>query len=108
MPSFKWVNFYPQSQGDTLLHHSLTCNIVNNGQMLVIGGSFPQSDAPSCDSPNTWGVHNVDLGKVSGKAWNSYNPNLTTYAVPPEVVSEIGGLYVSVYSNLTSLVSNFL
>lgn len=57
--------------------------------MLVIGGTFPLSDA--CDSPQTWGVHNVDMGKVSGKQWNDYEVNLTTYTVPPEVIAVVGG-----------------
>lgn len=59
------------------------------GQMLVTGGTFPLSDA--CDSQTTWGMHVLDMGKVSGKQWNTYNVNLTDYTVPPEVISVIGG-----------------
>lgn len=57
--------------------------------MLIIGGTFPASD--SCDSANVWGTHNVDMGKVSGNKWEVYSPNLTTYNVPPEVISVVGG-----------------
>jgi hypothetical protein len=57
--------------------------------MLVIGGTFPLST--TCDSPTTWGTHNMDLGMVGGKAWNNYEPNITTYVVPPLVVSAVGG-----------------
>lgn len=57
--------------------------------MLVIGGTFPVSDA--CDSPATWGTHNMDLGKVSGKTWNDYQVNITSYVVPPEVIAVVGG-----------------
>ncbi|TVY55236.1 Kelch repeat-containing protein [Lachnellula cervina] len=87
LPSFKWIPFY---NGGTsgFPHHSLTCNVVG-GQMLVTGGTFPLSDA--CDSQTTWGMHVLDMGKVSGKQWNTYNVNLTDYTVPPEVISVIGG-----------------
>ncbi|RDL37967.1 uncharacterized protein BP5553_05400 [Venustampulla echinocandica] len=89
LPSFTWINYYSAPTGTGYPHHSLSCNVVNNGQMLVIGGTFPLSS--DCDSPGTWGVHNADLGKVSGSAWNVYMPNITTYQVPPEVISVVGG-----------------
>ncbi len=44
-----------------------------------------------CDNAQGWGVHNLDMGKVSGKQWNDYHPNLTTYSVPPDVISVVGG-----------------
>ncbi|CAG8955611.1 hypothetical protein HYFRA_00009565 [Hymenoscyphus fraxineus] len=89
LPSFQWINYYKSPAGAVSPHHSLSCNVVGGGQMLVIGGTFPITD--SCDSPQTWGVHNADLGKVSGKAWNTYDPNITSYRVPPEVINVIGG-----------------
>lgn len=89
LPSFKWVNYYKSPSGGGSPHHSLSCNIVNGGQMLVIGGTFPIND--TCDSPELWGVHNADIGKVSGKAWNTYDPNITSYKVPPEIMGVIGG-----------------
>jgi hypothetical protein len=60
--------------------------------MLIIGGTFPLSS--DCDSPATWGTHNVDLGKVSGFAWNSFQTNetnSTSYVVPPDVIAVVGG-----------------
>jgi hypothetical protein len=57
--------------------------------MLVIGGTFPMTN--DCDNAQGWGVHNLDMGKVSGKQWNDYHPNLTTYSVPPDVISVVGG-----------------
>jgi hypothetical protein len=60
--------------------------------MLIIGGTFPLSS--DCDSPATWGTHNVDLGKVSGFAWNTYQTNetnSTSYVVPPDVIAVVGG-----------------
>ncbi len=57
--------------------------------MLVIGGTFTAGD--QCDSANVWGTHNVDMGKVSGNMWEIFKPNLTTYNVPPEIISVVGG-----------------
>ncbi|KAK0106774.1 hypothetical protein ONS95_003498 [Cadophora gregata] len=88
MPSFKWIRWWESSDGGKP-HHSLSCNVVGGGQMLIIGGSFPLND--ECDSPVTWGTHNLDLGKVSGKMWNDYSLNITSYVVPPEVISVVGG-----------------
>ncbi|KAI9054094.1 hypothetical protein LZ554_001265 [Drepanopeziza brunnea f. sp. 'monogermtubi'] len=87
MPTFTWIKWWTGSDGG-VPHHSLSCNIVG-GQMLIIGGTFPLSD--KCDSPTTWGTHNVDLGKVSGRQWNDYNANLSSYVVPPEVIAVVGG-----------------
>ncbi len=53
--------------------------------VLIIGGTFPLSQA--CDSPSTWGTHNLDLAKK----WNPYEVNITSYVVPPEVISVVGG-----------------
>ncbi|PVH81744.1 hypothetical protein DL98DRAFT_416069 [Cadophora sp. DSE1049] len=88
MPSFKWIRWWESSDGGKP-HHSLSCNVVGGGQMLIIGGTFPLND--ECDSPVTWGTHNLDLGKVSGKMWNDYSLNITSYLVPPEVISVVGG-----------------
>ncbi len=87
MPSFRWIRWWTSSDGG-VPHHTLSCNVVG-GQMLIIGGTFPLSD--KCDSPVTWGTHNVDLGKKSGKMWNDYSPNITSYVVPPEVIAVVGG-----------------
>jgi hypothetical protein len=36
MPSFQWVKWW-QGSNPMKPHHSLTCNVINKGQMLVIG-----------------------------------------------------------------------
>ncbi|PBP16800.1 cell wall anchored protein [Diplocarpon rosae] len=87
LPTFTWIPWWEGSDGG-LPHHSLSCNVVG-GQMLIIGGTFPLSD--TCDSPPTWGTHNVDLGEISGHMWNIYMPNITSYSVPPEVIAVVGG-----------------
>lgn len=89
LPSFQWVKWWEGSNPPNP-HHSLTCNVVNSGQMLIIGGTFPLSDS-ICDSPPTWGTHNLDLGKQTGKMWNDYQLNITSYVVPSEIVAVVGG-----------------
>ncbi len=88
LPSFQWIKWW-EGSGTGKPHHSLTCNVVNSGQMLIVGGSFPLSS--DCDSPSTWGTHNVDLGKQSGNIWNDYEVTITSYVVPPEIISVVGG-----------------
>ncbi|KAH6672320.1 hypothetical protein B0J14DRAFT_618002 [Halenospora varia] len=87
LPTFTWIKFFDGST-DGVPHHSLTCNVIG-GQMLVIGGTFPLGK-PSCDTPEAWGTHNVDMGKQSGSQWQRYQTNLS-YVVPPEVIAVVGG-----------------
>ncbi|KAG6353467.1 hypothetical protein INS49_005648 [Diaporthe citri] len=94
IPTFTWIKLYPNDGNVTgqYPHHSLSCNVVNKGQMLVIGGTFPLSD--DCDAAPQWGAHNLVLGQQSdpdANPWQLYSPNLTTYAVPDEIVSVVGG-----------------
>ena len=91
LPSFTWIKWYPTEPGPGNPHHSLSCTVIDNAQMLIIGGTFPATDA--CDAPDVWGTHNLDLGKNNPKQakWNLFNPNLTTYNVPSEIVSVVGG-----------------
>lgn len=88
LPSFNWIRWWESSDGGRP-HNSLSCNVVGNSQMLIIGGTFPLDDA--CDQPVTWATHNLDLGKQSGRMWNGYDPNITSYVVPPEVLAVVGG-----------------
>lgn len=60
--------------------------------MLIIGGTFPLTD--DCDAAPQWGAHNLVLGQQSepdANPWQLYSPNLTTYAVPDEIISVVGG-----------------
>lgn len=97
MPSFRWTRYYPDSGPDGAYpHHSMSCNIIG-GNMLVIGGTFPTTD--QCDIPTQAGTHNLDLGRqnILNQTWYQYLPNITTYVVPPILVSQIGGKCVSFY-----------
>jgi hypothetical protein len=104
MPSFQWVKWWPTVPNTGHPHNELSCNVVNNAQMLIIGGTFPASgDSNMCDAPgmprsgfrklladvktDVWGTHNLDLSNK----WQTFNSNLTNYSVPPEIIDIIGG-----------------
>ncbi|GKT83936.1 cell wall anchored protein [Colletotrichum tofieldiae] len=94
IPTFKWIKMSSRGSngGGKLPRHSLSCNIVPGGaQMIVIGGQFPLTQ--DCDSEGAWGTHNIDLGKQnpSKNVWEAYKPNKTTYVVPEEVITVVGG-----------------
>lgn len=110
IPSFTWTLWYNETIN---AHHSLSCNVVNEGQMLLMGGWFPNSTNNACDVPDIWGMHNLNLGMNNALdvPWYQYRtyssvfeaamaiaeselhavPNLTYYSVPPNVTDVIGG-----------------
>ncbi|KAJ8060016.1 hypothetical protein OCU04_011627 [Sclerotinia nivalis] len=91
LPSFTWIKWWENTPGDARPHNMLSCNVVDGAQMLIVGGSFPL-DQSTCDSPNSWGTHNLNLNEpVKGLPWNTYQPNLTSYAVPSVIISVVGG-----------------
>ncbi|KAL2181622.1 uncharacterized protein P884DRAFT_266054 [Thermothelomyces heterothallicus CBS 202.75] len=55
IPSFEWIKMYPTDDKKTgsYPNHSLTCNVVDNAQMIVLGGIFPTMD--SCDNQGSVG-----------------------------------------------------
>jgi hypothetical protein len=59
--------------------------------MLILGGTFPNST--QCDSPVTYGFHNLDLteNNADNAKWIGFNDSKQGYQVPPEVIAEIGG-----------------
>ncbi|KAF2820057.1 hypothetical protein CC86DRAFT_245247, partial [Ophiobolus disseminans] len=89
LPAFVWVKLY--SDSTKWGHHSMTCDIVNGTQMIVMGGTFPLTT--ECDAPETLGQHNVDLGTLidSTKIWQPFNQNNPPYRVPDVLVKVIGG-----------------
>lgn len=93
MPSFQWIKWWPTQPGQGNPHNTLTCDVINQAQMLVIGGIFPDSD--DCDAPDAWGTHNLNLGKTNDSyaMWAPFQPTLKEYFVPSEVVDLIGGSY---------------
>ena len=91
LPSFTWIKWWPTSPGTSNPHNSLSCNVIDRGQMIIIGGKFPLVD--SCDSPESWGTHNLNLGQENsgGSMWYKYQPNITSYTVPSAILSVVGG-----------------
>ncbi|KAK7730861.1 hypothetical protein SLS53_008939 [Cytospora paraplurivora] len=95
IPTFTWIKLYPSDGNVTgqYPHNSLSCNVINRSQMLIIGGTFPLND-DACDAAPQWGTHNLVLGQQSDPdaiPWQLYSPNLTTYAVPDAITSVVGG-----------------
>lgn len=91
MPTFEWIKWYPDAPGASAPHGSLTCNVIDRGQMIVMGGNFTNST--DCDVPTVGAQHNLNLGQQdpTGAKWYSYLPNVTDYVVPDAIVSVAGG-----------------
>lgn len=93
LPSFIWIKFFSTSDDDatTIPHHSLTCDVYENSQMIIMGGHFTNST--DCDVPSIHGQHGLNLGRTNkdGLKWAAFNASLTTYNVPPEITEVIGG-----------------
>lgn len=100
LPTFEWIKWYPDGAGDSTPHGLLTCNVIDNAQMIVIGGN--NTNDTQCDAPDVNGQHNLNLGQlnVNNAKWYQYLPNLTDYLVPPAIVSVTGG---SPQGNATNL-----
>lgn len=69
-----------------------SCNVINNAQMLVIGGRA-MNDTTGCDADGVLGQHNMVLGKDNPEKaiWARFQPNLTTYTLPTDIVTVVGG-----------------
>ena len=61
--------------------------------MIIMGGYFPNSSDITCDSPDIWGQHNLNLGAndPATTEWYQYIPTVTSYQVPGTVTDVIGG-----------------
>lgn len=101
LPTFKWVKIFPSHQGNATYdygHYSASCNMVKSlSQMMVIGGTYPDSDM--CDlSQSIWAQHNLWTGGVNNTGqppqdiyWAQYNPNVSSNVVPVDVYKLVGG-----------------
>lgn len=99
IPSFTWVKAYPLDGSDAVPdpagHGGCSANVIRRDQMLVIGGWFPDPTHTDCDAPNSQGQHNMIMGNNTERKfmWDDFDPELSTYEVPPAVISAIGGGY---------------
>ncbi|KAK3357381.1 hypothetical protein B0T25DRAFT_589681 [Lasiosphaeria hispida] len=92
IPSFQWIKMYPDRDGTGQYpHHSLSCNVIDGAQLIIIGGTFPLTD--ECDVPDQFGSHNLDMGQQNPDkaSWKLFRSNLTSYAVPGLIISAVGG-----------------
>ena len=87
------IKLHPSDGSETgqYPHNSLTCNVIEGAQMIIVGGTFPLSE--KCDVPEQFGAHNLDMGlqNPDEAPWKTFVPNLTTYAVPTPIISAVGG-----------------
>ena len=94
MPTFEWIRWYSDDDPATggVPHGLLSCNVIDNAQMLIMGGNYTYSN-DVCDVPTIQGQHNLNLGQLyTGDAkWSRFFPNITTYQVPPAIVNVTGG-----------------
>lgn len=80
--------FYPDNE---LPHHSLSCTVYGNSQMIIMGGHFPNRTS-DCDVPSIYGQHGLHFGNTEqGQPWGNFDPKITSYKVPPVITKTIGG-----------------
>ncbi|KAM5523955.1 cell wall anchored protein [Fusarium oxysporum f. sp. phaseoli] len=94
LPTFQWIRgpylSYNNGTG-TYPKSMMSCNVVDNAQMLVIGGTYSNATEDTCDVPTIQGVHNMNLGKQNQEnvIWAEYDPDLTTYVVPTDILKAV-------------------
>ncbi|KAI1071762.1 hypothetical protein LB507_004924 [Fusarium sp. FIESC RH6] len=96
LPSFQWIRGpYPGYDNGTGTYPKsmMSCNVVGNAQMLIIGGSYANASDSLCDVPPIQGAHNMNFGKQNEEnaMWARYQNKLTTYEIPTEIRTAIGG-----------------
>ena len=93
LPSFTWIKYFPTADDDAgeIPHHSASCDVYGNSQMLIMGGHFPNST--ECDVPSIYGQHGLDLSRANplGAKWAAFDATRITYAVPPDITKVVGG-----------------
>ncbi|KAK4163993.1 hypothetical protein QBC43DRAFT_300683 [Cladorrhinum sp. PSN259] len=96
IPSFQWIRGpYPvgSNVSGPYPKNMASCNVVNNAQMLIIGGTYSNDTTFMCDVEVIGGQHNMNFGEENpaNAIWAEYQPTLTTYAVPTFILSAVGG-----------------
>jgi hypothetical protein len=73
--------WYPKESSETFPHHSLSCNAINGTQMIIMGGTFPESDM--YDTPAVLGQHGLNLGEnnPTGSEWMAFVPDFSNIKV---------------------------
>ncbi|KAH7187040.1 hypothetical protein DER44DRAFT_681191 [Fusarium oxysporum] len=95
IPSFQWIrsSSYPAKNQITgnFPKSMMSCNVVDYAQMLVLGGKNTSESNICLDF--TYPGNNIDLGEQNSESeiWWNYQPNLTTYALPTDILTAVGG-----------------
>ncbi|ORY10867.1 hypothetical protein BCR34DRAFT_601772 [Clohesyomyces aquaticus] len=91
LPSFTWIKAWSAGNATNYPHGGCSANVISRDQMIIMGGWFTTSD--TCDSPNGWGQHNMNLGfnGPSKTLWDKYDPKVARYFVPTPIISVVGG-----------------
>ncbi|KAF3920225.1 hypothetical protein AA313_de0206952 [Arthrobotrys entomopaga] len=89
LPNFVWTRFWPTTNDESNPHNSLSCSVISNAQMLIIGGSFP--NPMGCDAPDQAGVHNLNLSGSNPEStvWRAFQVGDDDYEVPSAVVDNL-------------------
>lgn len=96
IPSFTWIRGpYPAGSNVTGPYPKsmMTCNVVRQAQMLVIGGTYSNDTTFMCDAESVWGEHNMALSQENRDRdiWGEYIPSVTSYTVPTFIRTVVGG-----------------
>ncbi|RVD80429.1 uncharacterized protein DFL_008326 [Arthrobotrys flagrans] len=91
LPNFVWTKFWPVDDIPRHPHQRLTCNVIQNTQMLILGGYFPLGG--ECDTPDQSAIHNLNLSgsNPEGTIWGDFEVRLRNYQyrVPTAVVDNL-------------------
>ncbi|KAF2632023.1 hypothetical protein BU25DRAFT_454396 [Macroventuria anomochaeta] len=95
LPSFQWTLAYPASVPNYFGGKGwMSCDVIRESQMLVIGGQIPNASLTECDVPKIGGQHGLLLGQEAteqGVWWHAIQDNTTGYRVPDKIVALVGG-----------------
>ncbi|KAH8673072.1 hypothetical protein BGZ61DRAFT_508751 [Ilyonectria robusta] len=92
IPSFQWIRGpYPPPNYITGDYPKMmtSCNVVDYAQMVIIGGTNSGNYCSGLLDAN----FNMNLGEQNSDndIWWEYQSNLTTYAVPTDILTAVGG-----------------
>ena len=95
LPSFQWTLVYPNTVPNYFGGKAwMSCDVIRESQMLIIGGQIPNASLTECDVPKIGGQHGLLLGQEAteqGAWWHAIQDNTTGYRVPDKIVSLVGG-----------------
>ncbi|KAK6509788.1 hypothetical protein TWF481_004517 [Arthrobotrys musiformis] len=109
LPNFVWTKFWPVDDSTITRrpHQRLTCNVIQNSQMLILGGYFPLGG--ECDTPGQAAIHNLNLSgsNSEGTIWANYAVGLDDYQVPSAVLDtlEAAGPVIFNHPDISVIVS---